>query len=770
MRETPSAANIECDVLVIGSGPSGYCAAIQAGRCGCDTVLIEKDAVLGGNSGPDLGVGITGAERYNAYAVETGIIQELREEACWVDAYTKTGRGSMGYHISRRFEAIVQGALERAGVRVLKRHCAVAPEMDGSRISAVICQDTGAFRKVRIGVRHCVIEASGDGEIGALAGADYDFGSEAQSEFGERSAPAQRSNLVQGTSLVAIAHRMEHEVVFVPPEGTPEFTPRVWHGQMSSFVRHHDGWFNRPSGIFFLYVTETGGHLDTVRDDALIYEMLLKQLWAEWDHLKNGPHREETRNWDILWVSPKAGKRESRRLLGDYILTQTDLEEGRRFEDDIAYGGHDLDDHKPLGEGSNIFGISIPPQYGIPYRCCYSRNIDNLLMGGRLISATHLAHSSTRIMGSGAAIGQAIGHAAAICCELSCTPREVGQEQMGRLRQAILDTDGTVLCVPAEPGADLARRARITATSEVTFNAQEPGQLIPLIAPAGIILFDWPERPQAAEMYLRNASGEDQTLPVAVLRSRREPRWKGLDDFHLYGWEDLRDQSLETIWRGSVTVPAGHKGWQEIPLEGLKIGAKDPASDDDRVLITVGENPGILWAASQESCEIAEMIEHSHQGPQWKRVGCMGAFRLHPAPMVGEAQQISNGFHRRFSRGPTNMWMSRPQDGLPQNLELEWDDPVRVSRVVIVFDTLHRKSAEYPWHMGKRVSDMCGRDYALEALVDGDWRTLAQVEGNYRRVREHRFEPVEAARLRLRVLAMNGDGFGARVYQVRVYE
>jgi len=381
-----------------------------------------------------------------------------------------------------------------------------------------------------------------------------------------------------------------------------------------------------------------------------------------------------------------------------------------------------------------------------------------------------LAHSSTRIMGSGAAIGQAIGHAAAICCELSCTPREVGQKQMGRLRQAILDTDGTVLCVPAEPGADLARRARITATSEVTFNAREPGQFIPLIAPAGIMLFDWPERPRAAEMYLRNASGEDQTLLVTVLRSRREPRWKGLDDFYLYGWEDLRDQSLETIWRGSVTVPAGHKGWQEIPLEGLKIGAKDPASDDDRVLITVGENPGILWAASQESCEIAEMIEHSHQGPQWKRVGCMAAFRLHPAPMVGEAQQISNGFHRRFSRGPTNMWMSRPQDGLPQNLELEWDDPVRVSRVMLVFDTLHRKSAEYPWHMGKRVSDMCVRDYALEALVDGDWRTLAQVEGNYRRVREHRFEPVEAARLRLRVLAMNGDGFGARVYQVRVYE
>src|SRR5512137_842322 len=117
----------ECEVLVIGSGVSGFCAAIQAGRCGCDTVLLEKDEVLGGNSGPNLGVGITGAERYNAYGAETGILQELREEGCFVDAMTHTAAGTMGYSISRRFEAVVQSHLQRAGVRVRKRHYARVP-------------------------------------------------------------------------------------------------------------------------------------------------------------------------------------------------------------------------------------------------------------------------------------------------------------------------------------------------------------------------------------------------------------------------------------------------------------------------------------------------------------------------------------------------------------------------------------------------------------------------------------------------------------------
>lgn len=194
------------------------------GRLGCDTILVEKDEVLGGNSGPNLGVGIAGADRYNPYATESGIVHEIHEEAAWIGAFTPCTPGSMPYNISRRFEALVQEFLRAAGVRVLKRHIALAPVMGAAgRIDAVLCEDLAAFRPVRIDVGSTVIEASGDGEVGALAGADFDVGSEAGSEFGERSAPEARNALVQGTSLVAIAYHTAREVTFVPPADLPQF-------------------------------------------------------------------------------------------------------------------------------------------------------------------------------------------------------------------------------------------------------------------------------------------------------------------------------------------------------------------------------------------------------------------------------------------------------------------------------------------------------------------------------------------------------------------
>lgn len=762
-------ATHECDVLVIGSGVSGYCAAIQAGRGGCDTILLEKDAVLGGNSGPDLGVGITGAERWNDYAVETGIVHELREEGCFVDAFTHTGPGTMGYSISRRFEAVVQGALQRAGVKVLKRHYARLPVMDGARIAGVIAEDLAAFRTVCINVTGCVIEASGDGEIGALAGADFDFGSEGRDEFGERSAPEARSRLVQGTSLVAIAHRTEHEVTFIPPEGTPEFVPRVWHGSIGSFLHHHGGWLARPSGLMFLYVTETGGHTDTIRDDAIIYEALLGQLWAEWDHIKNGPHREEARNWDLLWVSPKAGKRESRRLLGDYVLTQTDLEEGRRFDDDIAYGGHDLDDHRPLGEGGNIFAYSVPPMYGIPFRACYSRKVENLLLAGRLISATHIAHSSTRIMGTGAAVGQAVGLAAALCKRHGCTPRELAQGHIAELQEELLRRDATLLCRAAHDPDDLARAARVSATSQGRFNEQTPTGWAPLIAPAGVLLWDWPARLDRVEMLLRNDGDADRPLRLTVARTHRRRKYKSMDEYHAVGWNDLSDEAFTTLGEAEAVLPAGFEGWLTFDLGALEIGEKDAASDDDRVLISLAEAEDVWWGLVAERPETAVMVERSHHSPRRRELGVMAAARLDPAPLLGEAANVINGFSRRFSRGPTNMWMSRPEDGLPQDLELEWETAVRITRVCLTFDNLPAKSGDCPWHAGKRAMEMCVRDYDLAVLVDGAWREVVSVRGNVHRRRAHDFPPVTTSRLRLRVLATHGEDWGARVYEVRVH-
>lgn len=760
-----------CDVLVIGAGVSGYCAAIQAGRAGCDTILLEKEAVLGGNSGPNLGVGITGADRYNAFGTETGLIHELQEEAAWNDAFTHVSAGTMPYNISRRNEAVVQEALERAGVRVLKRHYARQPIMAGRRIVGVLCEDLSAYRLVRVDVRHVVIEASGDGHIGALAGAEWDMGSESKAEFGERSAPLERSTTVQGSSLVAIAHKTDREVYFKPPAGTPPFRPRVWQNSLSSLVHHlHDRSFAGPAELIFLYITETGGHLDTIADDARIYEMLLQQLWAEWDHIKNGPHQEEARNWDLLWVSPIAGKRESRRFLGDYILTQTDLEEGRRFLDDIAYGGHDLDDHIPLGDAANIVGHSVPPMYGIPYRACYSRNVENLLLAGRLISATHLAHSSTRLMRTGGAIGQAVGLAAAICCEQKCSPREVYTEHLETLQKRLLRADGTILARPLDGEGDLARAAQVRASSELRFNDQEVEALVPLIGTAGNILWDWPPSLQEVSFYLRNESAQPQSLVLTIQHSHRRRKWKTFSEFHEMGWDDLRFEAFEPLGRYAAQLPAGYDGWFTIHLpEQLAIGDKDPASDDDRLIIVLERAPQVQVGLARRRWEIAEMVERVHDGDRWQRLGVMAAMRLTPAPFLGEGRNATDGYHRRYSHGPTHMWMSDPEDGLPQELVLSWPEAQRLRQVTLTFDNLTRYRHNTPWESGRRVLPYCVKEYAVDVWQGDDWREIIHEDDNHHRFRVHPVEELLTERLRLRVLSTHGEGYGARVYQIAVY-
>lgn len=760
----------ECDVLVIGSGVSGYCAAIQAGREGPRTVLVEKDEVLGGNSGPNLGVGITGADRHNAFGAETGIIQELQEQAAWVNGFTPISRGTVPYSISRRNEAVVQTALEQAGVRVLKRHFARLATMDGNRITSVIAEDLAAFRTVEIAVNGVVVEASGDGHIGALAGAHFDYGSESRTEFGERSAPAERRPWVQGTSLVAIAIRTDSPVEFIPPPGTPEFVPRLWHGQIATHIRHGHGDFSERNRLMFLYMTEAGGDLDTIRDDARIYEVLLGQLWAEWNHVKNGPHRDEAANWDLLWVSPKAGKRESRRFFGDVILTQTDLEAGRRFPDDIAYGGHDLDDHQSLGAaGSNIFGHSIPPMYGIPFRACYSRNIDNLLLAGRLISATHLAHSSVRVMRTGGGIGQAVGLAAALCSVHRVTPREVHARYLDDLREKLRRRDGTILCVPSSGTGDLARSAAVRATSEMRFNDQQVGRTVPLVAQAGTMLWDWPERLEAVEFWLRNDADREQPMTLSVLRARREPRWTTGELFRRMGWNDLRDSAFATVTERPFALPAKFEGWYRIRFdEPLELGVKDAASDADRLAIALSENRAVWWALSEERPEISEMVEHSHHDACWHLLDAMGTMRLAPEPSLGEAANVVNGFHRRFGRGPTNMWIS--QGPVPQEITLEWPRTVTFNRVEITFDNLLARHAENAWESGTRVHPVLVKAYDLSVRQGSDWVSVAREQNNIHRFRIHTFERVSADKLRLNILGTHGEGGRARVYQISVYD
>ena len=792
----PTKEQYETDVLVIGAGVSGYCAAIQAARAGVEVILLEKDTVLGGNSGPNLGVHISGADRYHHYSSETGIIGELSEEKAWCMAQTQVSPGTLNCNISRRYEAIVQTALEEAGVRLLKRHDARSPIVESSRIVGVEVEDTAALRAKRINVRHVVVEASGDGEIGALAGAEFRFGREARHEHGERSAPLGADRRVQGSSLMAIAQNAHRPIEFVPPPGLPPYQPRLW------FHKPGDAWhgraFREQLDLIFLYMTETGGQLDTIRDESVIHEMLLKQLWAEWNHLKNGPHRNATRNWDLVWVSPKAGKRESRRFLGDVILAQQDLEEGRLFPDAVAYGGFDLDVHEPAGDTADIVSYSIPPLYSIPYRALFSRNISNLFLAGRLISATHMAHSSTRLMRTGGVIGQAVGMAAAMCVENCCDPRQLAADEklLAQLRQRLLRCGATIIGLGNHDLADLAPAAALTASSETVFNDQRLDGWLPLDRPRGLVLYDWPTRPRRVELFLRNKSDCGKTIRLQLLRAGSQHKWKTHEEFTAWRWRDYRVERFAKIAEFESTIGPKNEGWVCFDLpESFELEAKYPACEEDRLLWQLAADADLEWGVCEQAREIALSVEQSKDNSYWLPLvdthgseenveypdphmpppcfphGSRLLLQIDPPPPLGEAQNVINGYNRRLSSGPTNMWISRKDAPLPQSITLRFVSPVNCNSVIVAFDTLCDDYHQMPHNYGPRAAPMCVKNYRIEICTAGEWSVVGRVKGNYNRRRVHEFTRQTADALRLVVESVNDETrYTARVYEIRVYD
>jgi len=188
---------------------------------------------------------------------------------------------------------------------------------------------------------------------------------------------------------------------------------------------------------------ELGGDGDSIHDAEEVKDELIKTAFGVWDHLKNrGNHGMD--NWVLDWIGFLPGKRESRRYVGDYIMNQNDVAAGGRFPDVVAYGGWTMDDHHPGGflyDGPpNIFHPA-PSPFGIPYRCLYSKNIDNLFFAGRNISVTHAALSATRVMGTCALLGQAVGTAAALAAERGVSPRRVYETGVGELRRRLMDDD-----------------------------------------------------------------------------------------------------------------------------------------------------------------------------------------------------------------------------------------------------------------------------------------------------------------------------------------
>ncbi|MBN2451724.1 MAG: FAD-dependent oxidoreductase [Lentisphaeria bacterium] len=775
--EAPSRDRQTVDVLVVGAGVAGVCAAIAAARNGCDTALVEMDPCLGGNSGPLLGVHVSGAHSFHPFASETGIIEELEIEAAWHHAKTRTH--GHHYNISHTWDLILNDALFEAGVRVFRSHQGRQAHCHGRRLTAVDVIDIEHFRSRRFEVRHGVIDASGDGCVARSAGAASMIGSEAADVFGERSGKAVGTRQTMGTSITALVRRSAVPVPFRLP---PRFAARAAaEGPMAPLGGYPSSW-NPDAECCFLWVTESGGERDTIGDAAAIRDEILYQLYRTWDNVKNHSFVEKAKNWELIWVSPKSGKRESHRFVGDYVLTQTDVENAVAFPDSVAYGGYGVDIHEPEGSRARVVFYSIPPLWNLPYRCCYARDFDNLWLAGRLMSVSHLALGTVRLMRTLGAAGQAVGTAAALARRLGTGAADVGRRHIEALQQTLLRQDATILTTTNRDPDDLARPASVSASSEMRHGATRPGPWLPLDRPAGVQLWDWAPSLRSASFLVRNSTDRDLCLPVVVERFERERLWKEPQEVirprHLRGagnrmeWGyDNRVDSFRRLAAAEARVPAGSEGWVRADFgASLSLCPADPTSDETRCNLLLGVCPGLELALDETGYDFCLGVGPGEDGRCYRVGPTVPAFRIDPAPPYGEARNVIDGHNRRYSTNPVHMWLSDVRQPLPQSLLLDLPAATALGRIHLTFDTIERAYLDAPINSARDVCGRCVRDYTVAVRgEDSAWEDMVTVTDNRQRQRLHPLGGRRAQAVRLTVRRAWDPAFRARVYEVRLY-
>lgn len=411
------------DFCVVGGGLAGLCAALAAARHGAQVILMQERPMLGGNASSEIRMWVSGA--HGEYYRETGILEELMME----NQYRNPDK------VYAIWDSVLyeKARVEKNLTLLLNCSCMDA-EMEGDRIRAVKGwqMTTQQFRRVEATL---FADCSGDSILAPLTGAPFRMGREGRDEYGESIAPPAADQSTMGLSCLLQAEETREPHRFIPPAFAEKIT--------ADQLRFREPDLSQPTENF--WYLELGGRQNTIADAEEIRDGLQELAYGMWDYLKNDPAQaEKHRNWKLNWVGMLPGKRESRRYVGAHVLTENEVLAGGNFADEVAYGGWTMDDHHPAGfrtqEPPNIFHPA-PSPYGIPFGCLYSEAVPNLMFAGRNISVTHAAMSSSRVMGTCALLGQAVGTAAALAIEKGCLPAQIAQIHMGTLQARLQQDD-----------------------------------------------------------------------------------------------------------------------------------------------------------------------------------------------------------------------------------------------------------------------------------------------------------------------------------------
>lgn len=736
------------DVVIVGGGLAGTCAAIAAARTGAKVALVNNRPVLGGNSSSEVRVWVVGATAHGTqrFARETGIMGEL-----FIENQFRNPDGNPYYwdqvildlvRAETNLELFLNTDVRDLQMNGLHIHSVTGWTM-GSEVETVFQADT-------------FIDCTGDGLVGFLAGADYRMGRESRSEFGEDWAPEHTDGELLGSSMFFYTKDVGHPTKYTAPSVAIDIskTPIV----ANRIIRTGD------NGCDYWWI-EWGGETDTIHDNERIRDELWGLTYGIWDYIKNSGNFDAD-NLTLEWVGSIPGKRESRRFIGDHVLTQNDIIGQVDFPDAVAYGGWSIDLHPVEGvyaEKPGARQLYSPGTYPIPYRSLYSRNIDNLMFAGRLLSASHVAFGSTRVMATCAATGQAAGTAAALASMNQVTPRELGQEHLPLLLQTLARQDAPLLVSSVYDSENLAHKASVHAGATLEFLntmdwlSNEHVRLDTDIAQV------FPVDPYLDEVTFAVECSQPATVTVELWQPAKPQNF--VPERKVCSVEALADPAT-----GQLKVPLD---WH--PNEATN------------AVVVLRSNPLVAVKLANERPYGTLVLEHKRSNArafdekipeekgqiltEWDarrlRRRSLG-FTVTPATQAYEAAKVVDGLVRPY--GGPHLWSSPIGEFSGINLDLIWSSCQQIGHIDIVLnddvdeDLINLHHHETPFEVIPEIIT----DFDVQVRQKGIWKTIAQERNNHHRVWRMDTPIIETDGIRMKILSTGGAHF-ASVYAINVY-
>lgn len=744
--------SLQAELTIVGGGLAGVCCAITAAREGLRVALVQDRPVLGGNASSEVRLWALGATSHqgnnNRWAREGGVVNEIMVENTW--------RNKEGNPIF--FDALLLEKVrnEKNIVLLLNTAMISVRKSNESRIKSV--QAFNSQNSTRYEIESPLFcDASGDGILGHLAGAAYRVGAEPPEEFDEPFAPDASYGELLGHSIFFYAKDTGKPVRYTPPDFALKNIDEIPRRQQITVK-------NTGCSLWWL---EYGGRRDTIHDTEEIKWELWKVAYGIWDYIKNSGAFPEAETHTLEWIGTIPGKRESRRFEGDYMLRQSDIVRQKRHEDAVSFGGWAIDLHPADGVYSDKPGCMQyhgKGVYQIPYRCMYSRNIDNLFIAGRLISVSHVAFGSTRVMMTAAHNAQAVGMAAALCRENHLYPRDLlDATRMKTLQTRLMRKGQFIPHLELADAVDLAQQAAVRASSECELSELVPSKESVALDAARALLVP-ATKGTFPEATLYFSSQEERKIEVQLRAS---------ECIGNFTPDKILATKMVTVCPG-VQVPTPVKFDVDIdapqyvfvcvmPCEGVSIGLSDALMTGVLSLVH-SHNKKVASSAVQTPPDGSGFDAFEFWLPERRPHGKLLAASFQPSLKSFGVDQIKTGYTRPFIQ--SNAWVADKKDHHP-TATLTWDKQQAIRTIQLFFDVDYDHAMESV-QFGHYESAM---PFCVKAfrIVDDKNNVIAIEQDNHQALHEIHFdEPVVCAALRIEILETREAP--AALFGVRCYE